>query len=200
MMRWLIIGVVRLLTGTRVHWKGTEPSERQRIYFANHSSNLDAVVIWAALPPTLRSRTRPVAARDYWTRSAHRRYLAGSVFRAVLIERRRVTVATNPMVPMLRALDEGYSLIVFPEGGRQNNGDLGEFKSGLYHLAQQRPDVECVPAWLENLHRVLPKGEVLPVPMLSSVTMGPPLRFQAGESKNDFLTRARGALEALQPE
>lgn len=200
MTRWLIIGLVRLLTGTRVHWKGSEPSERQRIYFANHTSNLDAIVIWSALPGPLRLRTRPVAAQDYWTRSAFRRYLAGSVFGAVLIERQKVTVATNPMVPMLRALDDGNSLIVFPEGGRQSAGEFGEFKSGLFHLAQQRPEVECVPAWLENLHRVLPKGEVLPVPILSSVTVGAPLRVQANDTKNNFLTRARAALEALQPE
>jgi 1-acyl-sn-glycerol-3-phosphate acyltransferase len=200
MTRWLIIGLVRLLTGTRVHWKGTEPSEHQRIYFANHTSNLDAIVIWSALPGALRLRTRPVAAQDYWRRSALRRYLAGTVFRAVLIERQKVTVASNPMVPMLRALDEGNSLIVFPEGGRQSAGELSEFKSGLFHLAQQRPEVECIPAWLENLHRVLPKGEVLPVPILSSVTMGSPLHFDANEPKTEFLQRARRALEALKPE
>lgn len=197
MIRAFIIGLVRLLTGVRARWSGCAPTGTQRIYFANHTSNLDAVVLWAALPQALRERTRPVAAHDYWTKGVIRPYLASRVFKAVLIERKKVTVKNNPLVPMLAALDEGSSLIIFPEGGRMEGDQPAQFKGGLYHLASHRSDVELVPVWIDNVNRVLPKGEFLPVPMLGSVTMGAPLAFDRDETKEIFLERARLALGAL---
>ena len=155
---------VRLLTGAKSRWIGCEPSDTQRVYFANHTSNLDFVLLWASLPSALRAKTRPVAAHDYW-QSGLRFFLANKVFRAVLIERKRVTRANNPLEPMLTALSEGCSLIIFPEGGRQEEKP-GEFKSGIFHLARAQPQLEFVPVYIENLNRVLPKGEVLPIPIL----------------------------------
>jgi 1-acyl-sn-glycerol-3-phosphate acyltransferase len=195
--KFLIIGLVRTLTGVRARWVGTEPSAKQRIYFANHTSNLDAVVIWASLPTELRAKTRPVAAQDYWTKGLVRPYLAKHVFNVVLIERKNVTVKSNPLTPMLAALDAGSSLIIFPEGGRMAGGGLGEFKSGIHHLAAKRPEVELVPVWIDNVNRVLPKGEFLPVPMLGSVTVGAPMNLTAEDTKETFLTRARAALAQL---
>lgn len=194
MIKFLVIGFVRILTGVRARWAGAEPSARQRIYFANHTSNLDAVVIWAALPGMLRASTRPVAAQDYWTKGVTRPYLARHVFNAVLIERKNITVKNNPLTPMLAALDAGSSLIIFPEGGRMANGEPGVFKSGIFHLASKRPEVEFVPVWIDNVNRVLPKGEILPVPMLGSVTIGTPLTLAEGEAKDEFLARARAAV------
>ncbi|HEX8678631.1 MAG TPA: lysophospholipid acyltransferase family protein [Chthoniobacterales bacterium] len=189
---------VRLLTGAKSRWLGCEPSDAQRVYFANHTSNLDFVLLWAALPPDCRAKTRPVAAHDYWTRNKLRLYFANEVFRAVLIERQRVTRANNPLQPMLSALAEGASLIIFPEGGRQD-GKPVEFKSGIYHLAKAQPGLEFVPVYIDNLSRVLPKGEVLPVPMLCGVHFGAPLSLGEGEEKNAFMTRARDAMLRLAP-
>jgi len=195
--RLLVTGLVRLLTGVRAKWRDTAPIEKQCVYFANHTSNLDGVVLWAALPLSVRQHTRPVAAHDYWTKNAVRQYFASRVFRAVLIERKKVTVKTNPLTPMLAALDEGSSLIIFPEGGRGTGADPLAFKSGIYHLASNRPTVNFVPAWIDNVNRVLPKGEILPVPMLGSVTLGPALQLAPDESREQFLERARAALLAL---
>jgi 1-acyl-sn-glycerol-3-phosphate acyltransferase len=88
-------------------------------------------------------------------------------------------------------------LIVFPEGSRSVNGDVGEFKSGLYYLAKKRPELELVPVHVDNLNRVLPRGEFLPVPMLSCITFGPPLWLEQQEPKLDFLARARRAVMTL---
>lgn len=198
-MKALLVAVVRFLTGVRAQWKDCEPSLAQRIYFANHTSNLDAVVIWASLPREVRDRTRPVAAQDYWLKTSIRRYLALRVLNAVLIERKKVTVKTNPLAPMLAALEAGSSLIIFPEGGRMEAAELAPFKSGIYHLASHRSDVELVPTWIDNINRVLPKGEFLPVPVLGSVTLGCPMKLMPGESKEAFLERARAAVTALRP-
>jgi 1-acyl-sn-glycerol-3-phosphate acyltransferase len=186
-----LTGMVRLLCGVRAHWQGCDPVPCQRIYFANHTSNLDALVIWAALPPSLRATTRPVAARDYWQKGPIRRHLANRVFHAILIERQKVTVSTNPLTAMVEAMGTTDSLIIFPEGGRKNGPEPEAFKSGLYHLAKQKPDAELVPVYLENLNRVLPKGESLPVPTLCSLTIGTPIRLEPSEPKLDFLERAR---------
>ncbi len=198
MIARLLAFFTRLLTGGTPRWRGCLPEVKQRIYFANHTSNLDLVLLWSALPTPIRKQTRPVGARDYWSTGV-KRFLSREVFNAVLIERKQVTRASNPLTPMLEALANGDSLIIFPEGTRGPGDTLGEFKPGLFHLARGRAGIELVPVFIENLSRVLPKGEVLPVPVLCSVHFGTPMLLNEGESKGDFLTRARAAIVSLQP-
>jgi 1-acyl-sn-glycerol-3-phosphate acyltransferase len=193
----------RLICGASVRWHCDPYETRQRIYYGNHSSHLDFVMIWSALPPRLRQSARPVAGRDYWERGALRRYLASRVFRAVLIERGRAGTdnaeasAKAAIEQMAAEMADAYSLIVFPEGTRSADGVVAPFKSGLYHLSRLRPDVELVPVYLENLNRILPKGESLPVPMMSRVIFGPPLKDAIDEDKPAFLLKARDALMQL---
>lgn len=189
-----LVMLAKVITGAHGRWVGCSPDTKQRIYFANHTSNLDALVLWVVLPPEIRQSTRTVAARDYWTAGTLRRYLAEKVFQAILIERTRPTAHDNPIEQILNAMGESCSIIIFPEGGRNPGLDPMPFKSGLYHLAQKRPDMELVPVLIDNLNRVLPKGEILPVPLLGSVTFGPPIHLLNGESKTAFLDRARQAL------
>jgi len=194
MMASLLAGVARFLSGASIRWMDVAPDLRQRIYFANHTSHLDSVVLWSALPPTIRALTRPVAARSYWIRTRLRRYLSEKVFHAILIEREGITRDTNPLPLILREMGDRYSLILFPEGKRNPGPEVGEFKSGLYHLYRARPNLELVPAYIDNLNRVLPKGEFLPVPLLSGISFGPPLKLLEGEPKAEFLARAREAV------
>jgi 1-acyl-sn-glycerol-3-phosphate acyltransferase len=197
MIASLLVGVVKLLAGPSVRWAGCAPERRQRIYFANHTSHLDAIVLWSSLPSDVRARTRPVAARDYWTKDRLRLYLSKEVFNAVLIERQKVSAENNPLEALLKALDEDSSLIIFPEGTRGAGEEIQPFKSGLYHLARKRPAVELVPVHIDNMNRILPKGEVLAVPLLSCITFGAPLRLADDEAKPAFLERARTALAGL---
>lgn len=196
-MKWFFVSLTKVVTGAKARWVGCIPDIRQRVYFANHTSNLDALVVWSSLPPVIRALTRPVAARDYWTKGKLRLYLARKIFNAVLIERIQPTAHDNPLADMLNALGDRYSLIIFPEGGRQPGMEMAPFKSGLFHLARGKPDVELVPVLIENLNRILPKGEILPVPLLGGISFGPPLRLQPGEEKKAFLERAQNAIKAL---
>jgi 1-acyl-sn-glycerol-3-phosphate acyltransferase len=193
----LITGFARLVTGAQARWIGCGPSGEQRIYYANHSSHGDFVRIWTALPAALRARTRPVAARDYWDAGELRRFLIHRVFRGVLVERGADPRTKDPLVPLIDALDRGDSLIIFPEGTRNTEEEMLPFKSGIYHLARQRPGVDLVPVWIENVGRVMPKGQVLPVPLLCSVNFGAPIRLQEDEEKQAFLDRARLAIVEL---
>lgn len=192
-----IAGVARLLAGATVRYAGYEPAEGQRVYFANHSSHLDFVVLWSALPSAERAKTRPVAGSDYWDKSAVRRFLAREVFRAVLVDRTGQNRDRSPVDDMVAALEAGDSLIIFPEGTRGDGTAIAPFKSGIFHVASKQPQVDLVPVMIENLNRILPKGEIVPVPLLSSITLGPPLRLGTGETKEDFLARLRGELERL---
>jgi 1-acyl-sn-glycerol-3-phosphate acyltransferase len=182
--------LARTISGVNARWVGCKPDTKQRIYFANHTSNLDALVLWAVLPPEVRALTRPVAARDYWAAGRLRRYLAEKVLYAILIERKKPTAHDNPIEQIIEAMGDTGSIIIFPEGGRFSGPDPMPFKSGLYHLARKRPVVELVPVLMDNLNRILPKGEVLPVPLLGSVTFGTAIQLLDGESKPAFLERA----------
>jgi 1-acyl-sn-glycerol-3-phosphate acyltransferase len=285
---WLLLGVVRLLTGAQARWYGCPPKAEQRIYFANHQSHADLVMIWAALPEELRSITRPIAARDYWANTPFKRWITTEVFNAVYVERAATaptaaaqtaatpepeapppparnaiaaraeriepsmepllpmepaaplmvdvvpeafdeaqgrldlpappppppaappalppaaepeppaaTVATDPLAPLVEALRSGDSIIIFPEGTRGHTGEPQKFKSGLYTLATMFPEVVLVPAWIDNVQRVMPKGEIVPVPILCSVTFGAPIRVEEAEERRPFLDRARAAVIAL---
>jgi 1-acyl-sn-glycerol-3-phosphate acyltransferase len=184
----------------RPAWRGSMPSAQRRVYFANHGSHGDFVLIWTTLPSALRQRTRAVAGQDYWLASRLRSFIARQVFNVLLINRVPGEAGPSPVDDMAQALSRGESLIIFPEGTR-NTGEqpLLPFKSGLYHLGRQCPDVELVPVWIDNIRRVIPKGQWLPVPMVCSVNFGAALQVGADEDKTTFLQRAEAAVLALRP-
>jgi 1-acyl-sn-glycerol-3-phosphate acyltransferase len=194
---------MNILTGAAVEWRCDPNGDAPRVYFANHASHLDFVAIWSALPRSSRRNVRPVAGRDYWERTPARRFLADRVFHAVLVDpggialAARVSAASASLARMAGEMAEHHSLIVFPEGTRSRDGEIAAFKSGLFHLSRLCPDAELIPVYIDNLHRVLPKGEFLPVPMLSRVVFGQPLGAPAEEDKQAFLARARAALLQL---
>lgn len=195
-----IVVFARFVTAVRGIWQGVEPDQTQRIYFANHCSHGDFVLLWTVLPPRMRRQTRPVAGADYWLSSTLRRFIGCEVFNSLLIERDREQREHDPVSTMVQALDAGDSLIVFPEGTRNTtDAALLPFKSGLYHLAKQRPSIELVPVWISNLNRVLPKGEVIPIPLVCTVTFGSAISLKNTESKQVFIARAEQALLSLMP-
>jgi 1-acyl-sn-glycerol-3-phosphate acyltransferase len=191
----LLVGIVKLLVGAYARWIGTTPAATQRIYFANHTSHIDTLAIWSSLPRALRRRTRPIAARDYWGKGL-RKYIATRGFGAVLIDRAREDSTTDPLEPLRACLREGYSLIIFPEGTRGASAVPARFRSGLWRLGTEFPNVELVPVYLDNLHRSLPKGALLPVPMVCTVRFGAPLSVGSAP-KDVFLERARAEVISL---
>lgn len=196
-----IVLFARAITAVHADWRGVGPATRQRVYFANHVSNADMPMIWSVLPHALRLRTRPVAAADYWLTTPLRRFAGVEVFRAVLVDRRPDQRTDDPMAAILEALEAGDSLIIFPEGVRNQGPEpLKPFKSGLYNIAAARPDVELVPTWIANLNAVMPKGEVIPLPLMCRVIFGEPVVLHDGEDRAAFLARAAQALGALNPE
>ncbi len=195
-----IVLFARAITAVRAIWPESGMQTRRCVYFANHSSHGDFILIWTVLPPRLRRRLRPVAGADYWLKSTLNSFIGRDVFNAVLIERDREARKEDPVTQMTQALDAGSSLILFPEGTRNLTEQLLQpFKSGLFHLAQARPDIDLVPVWIDNLNRVMPKGEFVPIPLICTVSFGEPLHIGEAEEKAEFLARAEAALLALAP-
>jgi 1-acyl-sn-glycerol-3-phosphate acyltransferase len=193
-----IVLACKAVTAVRADWRGIPPEPRQRVYYANHTSNADMPMIWSVLPPELRAQTRPVAAADYWLQTQVRAFFGGEVFRGVLIDRRPEARTDNPMAAILQALDDGASLIIFPEGKRNTGTEpLLPFRAGLYNIGLERPGVDLVPTWIANLNAIMPKGEVIPLPLIATVTFGAPVRVQPDEDKDTFLVRAAQALAEL---
>ncbi|TWT89694.1 2-acyl-glycerophospho-ethanolamine acyltransferase [Pseudobythopirellula maris] len=192
----LLTTLARFMSGATVRWVDCQPDTCQRVYFANHTSHIDVVLVWSALPRDVRRVTRPVAAKDYWSKGWLRPHMART-YNAMLIDRRSIKVHQSPIDLMLREMGDEHSVILFPEGGRTDGEQVGEFKSGLYYLSKKRPEIELVPVYLHNMGRVLPRDEYLPVPLLSSITFGPPIWLEQGESKTDFLARARQSILRL---
>jgi 1-acyl-sn-glycerol-3-phosphate acyltransferase len=168
--------LAKILTGAQGVWVGATPDPKQKVYFANHTSNLDTIIIWSALPNKLRGITRPVAAKDYWDQPGVRRHIATKELNVVFVERQKETRTEDPLNPLRRALNEGYSLIIFPEGKRNPNVIPGEFKSGIYWLAKEYPNVDFVPVYLENVAKTFPRGAFFPLPIICKAFFGPPIK------------------------
>lgn len=197
MLSHIFAGLVRTLVGARPQWLGCKPAPDLRIYYANHTSHLDTLALWCALPPNLRARTRPVAAADYWNRGGVKSYFATRGFNALFIERDKDKREGDPLEPLMQALARGESLIIFPEGTRRAQALPSPFKSGIFHLATKFPNAELIPVYLDNLYRSMPKGTYLPVPLTCSVRFGAPLQRIDNEPKDAFLERARQAVVEL---
>lgn len=205
MIAGALVKLAKLISGARAIWTTTIEGDAQRIFFANHTSHLDFIVVWSALPAAIRARTRPVAGGDYWKKGRIRRYLSAKVFHGILIERTPSSATSEEKknaahAAIERIADEmgaEHSIIVFPEGTRGTGDEIAPFKSGLYHLCKLKPNVQLVPVYLDNMNRILPKGEALPVPMLSRVVFGGPMEMRRNEPKEAFLERARSAVETL---
>src|ERR1700737_4482172 len=112
-----ICAFIRFFSGVQARWYGVDPLPVQRVYFANHTSHFDCMVLLSVLPGNIRKLVRPAAAADYWTAKPARKWFSQNILNIVLVERTKLTKTNNPMTRLVEALDGGSSLIIFPEGG-----------------------------------------------------------------------------------
>lgn len=215
LIRSAVAFAVRLVTGARpavVSHDGRPTTvldlPDQAVFFANHSSHLDFLTIWAVLPGHLRRRVRPVAAADYWG-SGWKGRAATALFNPYLVERgatARTPSAAGPEPPrsqidgMIEVLALGDSLTIFPEGTRGDGHEIAPFHAGIARLARAHPEVPIQPVALTNLGRILPKGGVIPVPLLATVRFLEPIALRPGETDQEFLVRARQVLVDALPD
>ena len=197
----LFLAVIRPLLwgglGLVVRHRERLPARGPAILIANHNSHLDALILMALFPHRLLDRLRPVVAAEYFRRTRLRRWVAFRLLHAIALDR-QACGRCDILAPCLRALDDDAILIFFPEGTRGEPGRLAALRVGIAHLAARRPQVPIVPIYLVGTDRVLPKGSVVPVPILCSAVVGPPLGW--GGDRVGFLAAFDDRLRALEHE
>ena len=143
---------------------------------SNHASHADTAVIFSALPRALRKRVVAAAAQEYFFDNGFRQFISRVLFNTIPVPR-KITTSADPLRHVVRALREGYGVVLYPEGTRSRTGELGPFRSGIGRLAAEFPDVPIIPVWLEGTARVLPtKGLPIPRPVKVKVQFGEPLK------------------------
>jgi 1-acyl-sn-glycerol-3-phosphate acyltransferase len=187
-----------LFVGLRVRGREHLPATDPFVLIANHSSHIDTAALLSLFPGKRLKRIRPVAAADYFERNRIVSALTRTLFHTLPVARTTKSPESDPRPRMLEALDRGNSLILFPEGTRGSGTDLGRFRRGIAWLAQQRPDLPIVPAYLENMGRALPKGELLPVPFFCGIRVGPAIHPRG--STEEILRALENAVLSLRDE
>jgi 1-acyl-sn-glycerol-3-phosphate acyltransferase len=164
------------------------------VFAANHSSHADTMVIVTTLPGRLRRRAVVAAAADYFFPNRVTATLTAVFVGAIPVERDRVSRRTLDLCH--RLLGEGWSLVVYPEGGRSPDGEIHEFRPGAAWMAR-RAAVPVVPVHIAGTDDVLPKGRALPRRAPVRVAYGEPLAIADGEDARAFGRRIEQAVRAL---
>jgi 1-acyl-sn-glycerol-3-phosphate acyltransferase len=164
------------------------------IFVANHASHLDTPLILLSLPDDWRRRTAVAAAADYFFDTWWRAVGSAIVFNAFPIDRRGGSLATTPS----ELLEEGWSLVIYPEGTRTHDGWVGRFQTGAAYLAVQH-GVPVVPIAHRGTFAAMPRGQGWPGrgrPQLT-IRYGAPVRPQPDDTARTLAPRIRDAVAAL---
>ncbi|MCQ8106334.1 1-acyl-sn-glycerol-3-phosphate acyltransferase [Methylomonas sp. SURF-2] len=194
----LVKPLVLFLIGLNVRGRQYLPSAGPAIVVANHNSHLDTLVLMSLFPQALLADAHPVAAADYFFRNRCLKWFALRIIGIVPIDRRPAAVGGDTLTPLLRALDHGKILLLFPEGSRGAPEQLGKFKSGIAHLLSKRPEVPVIPVFFSGLGKCLPKGEFVLVPFFVDVFIAPALAWNG--SRPAFMAELAHAFALLRDE
>ncbi len=165
---------LRVIVGVKLIRKEALKKQKQFIIVSNHNSHIDTMALMSSLSFNQLPKTHPVAAGDYFGGSPIKAFFSKLFTNAILIRRTKDGGSENPIEQMSQALNEGKSLILFPEGSRGEPEKMQQFKKGIGVLLQKHPNVHYLPVYMSGMGKVLPKGEKLLVPFDSYVLFGEP--------------------------
>lgn len=167
------------------------------VFAANHHSHLDTPVLLTSIPDRWRHRIVVAAASDYFFTNRWTSAASAVGMGAFPIERTKVSRRSADQAADL--LDEGWSLIIFPEGGRSPDGWGQGHRGGAAYLAA-RTGVPVVPVHIDGTNRIFAKGDKRPRPGTTTVTFGHALHAAEGESSTRFAARVEAAVAVLADE
>jgi len=172
-------------------------ADEAAIFVANHHSHVDTPLLLTSIPEPWRHKIVVAAAADYFFDKRFKAAWSALSINAIPMERTKTS-----RVSMNRAsdlLNEGWSLLLYPEGGRSKDGWGQEFKAGAAYLAQ-RCDVPVIPIHVTGTGQILRKGKTLPSPAKTTVNFGKPLRAEPDESSRGFNGRIEQSVSVLADE
>lgn len=196
---YLMRTFLRMFVGVRFASTRFLLEEKQFIIVANHNSHLDTMTILSSLPRSIIHKVKPVAAADHFGKTRMKSKLSNFFVNTLLIQRKRdkENPANDPVHKMLKALDDGYSLILFPEGTRGDPEVRQPLKPGVALLLTQRPHIKYVPAYMKGMGKAMPKNDSLIVPHTSSILFGRPKAVKEGQRIEELLRQIEGDFEEL---
>lgn len=195
---FLIRNFLKLFVGVKFQNARFLINEKQFIIVANHNSHLDTLTIMASLPSKIIANVKPVAAQDHFGNTKLKEKLSNYFINTLLIQRKRdkENVENDPIYRMIKTLDDGYSLILFPEGTRGSPEVQQPLKPGIGYVLVERPSVKYVPAFLRGMGKAMPKNDNLIVPHNSSLTYGMPTQIESTEVM-DIVTQVERSINEL---
>lgn len=175
----LIRTFLKLIVGIQFDKADFLLQEKQFIIVANHNSHMDTMALMASLPSSIVHKVKPVAAVDYFGKTKFKKWFSNYFINTLLISRQ----GGNPIHTMKKALEDGYSLIIFPEGSRGEPDSIQPFKPGVALLLSLCPEVKYVPAYMYGMGKIMPKGDGLIIPFNSKLIYGKPTLIQSNKTK-----------------
>ena len=173
---FLLRGFLKIFVGVKFSKADFLLEEEQFIIVANHNSHLDTMTILASLPSKIIHKVKPVAAADHFGRTKLKEKLTNFFVNTLLIQRKRdkENPDNDPINKMIDALDNGYSLLIFPEGTRGEPEISQPLKPGIAIVLANRPKVKYVPAYMKGMGKAMPKNDNLILPYNSVLIYGKP--------------------------
>jgi len=167
------------------------------VFAANHASHVDTPLLLTVLPDRFRHRAVVAAGADYFFDKRWKAHMWAFAINAIPVERTRVSTKSIRLAS--RLLGDGWSLVIFPEGGRSQDGWGQTHHPGAAHLAA-RAGVPVVPIHVEGTRRILKRGARAIRPATTHVTFGRPLRADDDEDARRFAGRIESAVAVLADE
>ena len=170
----LVRPVLILLLGFNVrNFERLKILDTAQLIAANHNSHLDALVLMSLIPLSEIHKVKLVAAKDYFCRTPFLTWFSLNIIGVIPIDRKGE--ADDPLAPVMRALDEGYSVVIFPEGSRGEAEKRQPLKYGIAKILEAKPEIPMTPIFMHGLGKSLPRGEALFVPFVCDINIGEPL-------------------------
>lgn len=196
--RGIVRFVVLIVLGLNVRHRERLPKKGPALFVVNHNSHMDTMVLMSLLPAKMLSKTRPVAAWDYFMRNRILSWFAVNIVGILPIKRQRLKGESNPLEPCIEALGRNEVLIFYPEGSRGEPEQMTSFKSGITKLVAECPDVPVIPIFIHGAGKALPKGEALLVPFFCDVFIGNKLTW--GGNRKEFMRTLEEEMTTLSAE
>ncbi len=191
----LVRPVILFVLGINIRHREKLPDSGPVVIIANHNSHLDTLVLMSLFRGKSFQKVRPVAAGDYFMKNKLLAVFSTKVMNIIPIQRKMTKDIRGMFSPILEALEDDSIIILFPEGSRGEAEQLSKYKSGIYYLMREVPDIEIVPVFLHGLGKALPKGSFIFVPFFVDILVGD--SFKYNENRKAFMDTLNDRMNRL---
>lgn len=188
---------ILIILGLNVRRRENLPESGPAIIIANHNSHLDTLVLMTLFKGKRLHLIRPIAAADYFLKNKFIAWFSLHIMHIIPLERKPKT-KNDIFKGVYDALDQNQIVVLFPEGSRGKPELVSRFKSGIYHLLKERPNVPIYTVFMHGLGKSLPKGDPVFVPFFCDVFIGKAFPWE--DDRKVFMQTIESEMKALAAE